>query len=138
MFYRIAAGISALMLAAFLIWVYGNSRENAGELQERIKWQSATAAQTRKIADLELQLSKQVIEAQASHIERTIRMEPVIVRSTNTIREIRTNPVFAVQCLDPERVRRIEEDAAALFPTASQPAISSADPMQENTHGNQR
>lgn len=115
MWFRIVAGAGALALAAFLIWIYGNARENTGELSERVKWQTASAVSARRIADLELQLATRVNEAQSAHIERTIRMEPVIVRSTNTIREIRNDPALAVRCIDPERVRGIEADAAALF-----------------------
>jgi hypothetical protein len=131
MWLRIVAGAGALALAAFLIWVYGNARENAGELSERVKWQAASAVSARRIADLELQLANSVNEAQAAHIERTIRMEPVIVRSTNTIREIRTDPALAAICLAPERVRGIEGDAAALAGVAKS-ATGNADPVQQD------
>lgn len=65
MWLRIVAGAGALALAAFLIWIYGNARENTGEFSERVKWQTASAVSARRIADLELQLATRVNEAQS-------------------------------------------------------------------------
>lgn len=35
---KLLAGVGTLILAGFLIWLYGNSQKNAGRMSERVEW----------------------------------------------------------------------------------------------------
>lgn len=43
MIYKILAGVGSLILAGFLIFMFGNARERAGVMKERAKWEAARA-----------------------------------------------------------------------------------------------
>ena len=59
-------------------------------------------------------------QAAESYVARTAALAPLIVRSTNTVREYAQTPAGRVPCLDAERVRGLDEFDLSLFtPTAS-------------------
>lgn len=115
----IATG-AVLALVAFLVWTYGNSREHAGKLEERIEWRDEIAERDRTIARLNLENAHARTVAAERYADKLASFEPVIVHNTETITRFAETPAGRVVCLDGERVRGIEGTAAALgFPVAA-------------------
>lgn len=119
---RIAAGAGVLALAALLLFLWGNARESGGRLKERAIWQEVVDGQKDEIHALELDNEKIRTKAALDYAGRIAAQEPVIVRSTNTVREFAASPAGSIRCLDAVRVLGIDADAAALglsYPTAT-------------------
>ena len=111
------AGGAVMALLAFLVVIYGNSREHGGKLEERLKWNAAVAERDAKIAKLNLENANAPRIAAENYAKRIERFEPIIVRSTETVTRFAQTPAGRVLCLDSERVRGIEETASLLgFP----------------------
>jgi len=112
--WKLGAGAGALALAFFLVWVYGNSREHAGKLEERGLWKDAVEAKNIEISSLKLENAARLANAAVDFANQMRTIDPVIIRSTSTIREFRETDSGRTRCLEPERVFGIEQDAAAL------------------------
>lgn len=118
---RILAGASALALALGLAWLYGNARHEAGVLQERVIWTRLAADTEQKRAVQSLQDERRVATAVAQYAQRVAALEPIIIRSTDTVTRYAQTPAGAAPCLAADRVSGIDADAAAL---GLQPAIA--------------
>jgi len=111
---RVLAGAGALALALALAWLYGGARYDAGELAERVKWKDVVADKEREIAALRIGNERRVTAAVATFADKITALQPVIVRSTDTVTKYAQTPAGAVECLSADRVHGIDADAAAL------------------------
>lgn len=115
---RWALGAGAVALALLACWMliraYGSARYDAGAAAERARWESARATAERAVADARVAAERRVTEAQAAYADRITSIEPIIVRSTDTVTRYAQTPAGSAPCLDAERVRGIDADAAAL------------------------
>lgn len=120
---RVLAGAGALALALALAWLYGAARHDTGELAERVKWKDVVAAKERELAALRIGNEQRVTAAVASFADKMTALQPVIVRSTDTVTKYAQTPAGAVECLSADRVHGIDADAAALglFPAPAAP-----------------
>jgi hypothetical protein len=66
------------------------------------------------IADLRVANERKVTDATTRYVTTQERLQPIIIRSFEEARDYAQTPAGAVQCLAADRVRSIEESAAAL------------------------
>lgn len=114
MIWKLLGGAGALVLLGFLVWIYGNSRENGGKLEERAAWQSQVAAKNAEIARLNQENANAATDAAEAYAARIAGMQPVIVRSISAVERFAATDAGGAACLDADRVRGIEESAAEL------------------------
>lgn len=69
----------------------------------------------RDVAKAEAGFAKQRADAAETYAQSAQAREPLIVRSTNTVREYAQTDAGRAQCLGPDRVHGIDEFSAALF-----------------------
>lgn len=91
---------------------------HVGELAERGRWNAAKADAITASAAVDHAWSERFIAAQDRNAARDAAREPIVLRSTNTVREYAQTADGRVLCLPAERVRGIEADAAALSAAA--------------------
>lgn len=118
---RLAAGAGALALAVALAWMHGNARYDAGELAERADWLEGSVKAERELAAREVSAERRAADAAASFADRLAQIEPVVLRSSDTVTRYAQTPAGAVACLGADRVRGIEADASALGFVAPDP-----------------
>lgn len=111
---KVAAGAVAVALALALAWMHGNARFAAGELTERTAWQAVVTAKEKEIADLRVANERRGADAAVKYADRLAVLEPIIIRSTDTVTRYASTPAGAAICLGPDRVSGIDADAAAL------------------------
>lgn len=105
----VALGAAALCLKMLTGWAYQAGKLDAGiEFAEAQRVADKQAAQDR-IDDM--QRSTDAVVAMASSWQR---LEPVIVHSSDIVRDYAKTPAGTVRCLAADRVRGIEETAGAL------------------------
>lgn len=119
---RLAAGVGALALAVLLAWMHGNARYNAGELTERAAWLTDSVKAERVLAAREVAAERRAGDAAAAFADRLASIEPIVLRSHDTVTRYAQTPAGAALCLGADRVRGIEADAAALGFAAADPA----------------
>lgn len=123
------AAAFVLALAALLTWQFGNAREAqgraAGEAKADNRWQKVVDEQSAIIADLRVANERKVADATARFVTTRERLQPIIIRSLQEARDYAETPAGAVQCLGSDRVRSIEEAAAALGLSPATPAAGS-------------
>lgn len=133
MWTRILGGAGVLALALALAWLYGNARydagRSAGTVAEADKWRKKVDEQSAQIADLRVANERRVAQATGNFTERITEIQPVIVRSTETVTRYANTPVGAAQCLSADRVSGIDADAAALGLQPATAAPSGDGPM---------
>lgn len=134
MLWKLIGGAGVLALLAFLVWIYGNSREHGGKLEERVAWQEAVRKRDAEIARLNLENANASAKGIQFYADKIAGMAPAVLRSTNTVERFAQTPAGAVACLGPDRVRGIEASAAELgFPIAA--ATGGPDQtLHANTH----
>lgn len=124
---RILGGAGVLALALALVWLYGNARYDAGKsvatLAEARKWQKTVDEQSARIADLRVANERKVAQATTRYVETREQLQPIIVKSNESVRDYANTPSGAVQCLSSDRVHGIDANAAAL---GLQPAAAAA------------
>lgn len=127
---RILGGAGAVALALVLIWLYGSARFDAGKfegtLSESRKWQARVDQLTAQVADLRVANERKAAQAAGRYVETIQRIQPIVVRSSQEVRDYAETPAGAVVCLAADRVRGIDADAAALGLQAA-PAADSGD-----------
>ncbi|WOF43757.1 hypothetical protein KNJ79_01985 [Sphingopyxis indica] len=111
---RVLAGTGALALVLALAWLFGEARYDAGANAEEAKWQAVIADKEREIADLRVSAEQRVTQAVNSYADRIAAIEPVIVRSTDTVTKYAQTSAGSAECLSADRVLGIDADAAAL------------------------
>ena len=119
---RLAAGAGALALAVALAWMHGNARFAAGELAERAVWLEGSVKSERELAAREVSAERRAANAAASFADQLVRIEPIVLRSSDTVTRYAQTPAGAAACLDAGRLRGIEADAAALGLAPADPA----------------
>ena len=119
---RLAAGAGALALAVALAWMHGNARFAAGELAERAVWLEGSVKSERELAAREVSAERRAANAAASFADQLVRIEPIVLRSSDTVTRYAQTPAGAVACLGADRVHGIEADAAALGLVPANPA----------------
>lgn len=112
------AAAFVLALVALVIWQFGNAREAegkaTGEARADARWQKLVYEQAATIADLRTANERKVTDATTRYVTTQERLQPIIIRSFQEARDYAQTPAGAVQCLGSDRVRGIEESAAAL------------------------
>jgi len=111
---RLLASAATLALAGLCIWLFGNARFAAGELAERVAWQKVLTQKERENADLRIEVQRVVARAALDFANRLSAIEPIVVRSTDTVTRFASTPPGGGACLASDRVRGIEADAALL------------------------
>lgn len=109
---RIAIGAGIIALLSFLLWLYGHSKYLEGRNEERAKWEAAQQVADKEILRLNVALVTSQLTAMTSYQEKLSAQEPIILHDRQTIERFAATPAGAVQCLDPDRVRGIEDAAA--------------------------
>lgn len=130
MWQKLAAGAGILALAAFFGWLYGHAQYHAGQLDERDKWRVEQLKAEKSIGAQLLEQQRQFTAAYAGLAQRTADREPIILRSTNTVREYAQTQAGAALCLGAERVLGIDALDRELFgESAAPPAGGSAEAL---------
>lgn len=100
------AGGAILALAVALIIAKGDASH----------WSKIADSRDKQIAAMQLEASKQsaandkrLSDASIAYAARLAAVEPVIVHSTNTVREYAQTPAGGALCLAPDRVRGIDD-----------------------------
>ena len=114
MLWKLLGGGIALALAGFLIIQFGNARYHAGELEERTVWQALSIQREQQHGEDRLVDEQRVTAAVSGYADRLAAMEPVILHSTNTVKEYAQTAAGAAPCLGADRVRGIEQNATLL------------------------
>lgn len=81
---------------------------------ERTAWTAEIERAERQRADIERQHADRITEATAAYADRLASRQPIIIRSTDTVRTYAQTDAGRARCLGPDRVRGIAEDRAAL------------------------
>lgn len=114
MWTRILGGVGALALTLALAWLYGNARYEAGQMRERSEWNALSAKQHQQRAEELVAAERRVTAATANYADRLAAIEPVVLRSRDTVTRYAQTPAGIALCLSAERVRGIDADASAL------------------------
>lgn len=134
------AAAFVLALAALLTWQFGNAREAqgraAGEARADDRWQKVVDQQSAMIADLRVANERKVADATARFVTTRERLQPIIIRSLQEARDYAETPAGAVQCLGPDRVRSIEEAAAALGLSSAAPTAGGGGALRADADQN--
>lgn len=130
-----------LALVALVVWQFGNAREAAGratgEARADARWQKLVDQQAATIAELRVANERKVTDATTRYVTTQERLQPIIIRSFEEGRDYAQTPAGAVQCLGPDRVRGIEESAAALGLSPPAAAASGSGALRQNTDHNE-
>lgn len=116
MWWRLLGGGAVLGLIGFLVWIYGNSKFNAGELAERDRWKDAAIKHEQQIARIERGWYDRLSAAQTHYSERIETVRPFLVTNKETVTRYAETPAGRMLCLVPERVLGIEQTRTGLFP----------------------
>lgn len=125
MLWKFLAGAGLLAFAGFLVIIHGNSRAHEGALQERSKWQAEQLAHATASADTRVADAQRVTAAVADYADRAAALQPIILRSHDTVTTYAQTPAGAAHCLSADRVLGLDAYDRALFP-ATAPAASAA------------
>jgi hypothetical protein len=120
------ARIGVILVAGWFIF-------HVGELAERGRWSGVKAAAVAAEAATDHRWSERFIAAQDGTIARFAALQPIVLRSTNTVREYAQTADGRALCLPAERVRGIAADAAALR-AAAEAADNAAVPVDATGH----
>ena len=96
---------------------------------ERSAWTSEIERAERQRADIERQHADRIAEATAIYADHLASRQPIIIRSTDTVRTYAQTDAGRARCLGFDRVRGIAEDRAALHPEEPGTTPSSANPV---------
>lgn len=134
MWWKLLAGAVVIALAGLFLWRFGAAKYEAGELAERVKWKDVTIAHQKEIGRLELANANNKVAAVETYADRLAGIQPIVLRSKETVTRYAETPAGRVMCLAPERLLGIEQDRAALFPGYSftAPASVGAVPADAN------
>lgn len=114
MWWKFIAGAVVLGIAALALKMLTARAYDAGKLDERIEWTAAQRDADKIAADQRVTDAQRATDAVVAMASEWQRLEPVIVRSTETVRDYAKTPAGALRCLDAERMRGIAATASAL------------------------
>ncbi|WP_112383579.1 hypothetical protein [Sphingomonas carotinifaciens] len=95
---------------------------------ERQAWTAEIDRAERQRAEIEKRNADRLVQATATYADRLAAREPIILRSTNTVREYATTDAGRLRCRGADRVRAIDALDAELADPAP-PAGSGASPV---------
>lgn len=116
MWWKLLAGAVIIALAGLFLWRFGDAKYNAGELAERVKWKDVVIDNQKALEKLELSNAEDKVTAVENYADRLAAVQPIILRSKETVERYAETPAGNTLCLAPERVLGIEQDRAAEFP----------------------
>lgn len=96
---------------------------------ERAAWTAEIERAARQRSEIERQHADRVTEAATTYADRLASRQPIIIRSTDTVRTYAQTDAGRARCLGPDRVRGIAEDRAALHPEEPGTAPRGADAL---------
>lgn len=97
---------------------------------ERAAWTASLERADRARADQERGFAQQIAAAATSFADRLAAREPIILRSTNTVREYASTPAGRVICRGADRVRDIDALDADLADRSTGTAQRGADAVR--------
>ncbi|WP_342657146.1 hypothetical protein NPJ82_09330 [Sphingomonas sp. NY01] len=107
--------IPIIGLAAALLITRETLADRTATLEaERTAWTAEIERAERQRADIERQHADRITQATATYADRLASRQPIIIRSTDTVRTYAQTDAGRARCLGPDRVRGIAEDRAAL------------------------
>ncbi len=98
---------------------------------ERQAWTAEIDRAERHRAEIEKRNADRLVQATATYADRLAAREPIILRSTNTVREYATTDAGRLRCRGADRVRAIDALDAELA-DAAPPAGSGASAVPAN------
>jgi hypothetical protein len=123
-----------LALGAALLATRATLADRTATLRaERSAWTSALDAAENARLKAENRYASNIAQAATNYAAGLAAREPIIVRSTNTVREYGETDAGRAGCLSADRVRSVEADRGELFADRSTSAGSGADPMPAGT-----
>lgn len=137
MWWKLLAGAVVIALAGLFLWRFGDAKYNAGELAERVRWKDVTIQHQKEVEKLELANAASKVAAVENYADRLAGIQPIVVRSKETVTHYAETPAGRIMCLAPERLLGIEQDRTALFPGYSFAAPASVGAVPANTHPGQ-
>ena len=135
---KLGFGLGLLLAVGSAIFFFGEARFDAGQDEERARWEAAADKADKEILRLNVALVHSQLTAAQTYGERLDAQEPIILHDRETIREYAARPDGAVRCLDPERVRDIEATAAARGLGYSTAAGGGAEALHPDPAGEKR
>ncbi|WP_426254485.1 hypothetical protein [Sphingomonas sp. DC2300-3] len=133
---RFWPAIPIVILGAALLATRATLADRTATLKaERNAWSAEIDRATKQRAIDEARWAQASASAALTYADRLAAREPIILRSTNTVREYAQTDAGRARCLGADRVRGIDALDAALFPAAPGAARSGgagvpADPDQ--------
>ncbi|WP_413061943.1 hypothetical protein ACLN6N_06250 [Sphingomonas carotinifaciens] len=116
------------LAAALLITRETLADRTATLTAERQAWTAEIERAERQRAEIEKRNADRLVQATTAYADRLAAREPIILRSTNTVREYATTDAGRLRCRGADRVRAIDAlDAELAYPAP--PAGSGADSM---------
>lgn len=119
------------LAAALLITRETLADRTATLTAERQAWTAEIERAERQRAEIEKRNADRLVQATATYADRLAVREPIILRSTNTVREYATTDAGGLRCRGADRVRAIDALDAELAdpapPAGSGPAPVRAD-----------
>jgi len=117
-----AAGLLAMALAVFLclrlVTAYGDARRAAGRAEAEVAQLPAILAANAAAARAEIRGRDNVLAADQRSADELARILPLVLAANEKVSSYAQTATGRIPCLDADRVRGIETDRAALFPTA--------------------
>ena len=126
----------ATALGALLIHSALGAAEQKGVMEERATWQAQVAKSEASRATEQVADAQKVTDAVQAGADRYANMKPIIVHSIETVKDYAQTVAGAAKCLDPERVRGIQADAASLGIFTPIPAQSPIEQVPANGSAN--
>lgn len=116
---RFWPAIPIALLAAALLLTRGQLTDARHDLAlERSRQETAIERGRRERAEQEASFVTRLAAATTTYADRLAAREPLIVHSTNTVREYAQSDAGRVLCRDPSRVRAIDDLDRSLAPNA--------------------
>ena len=116
---RVWPAIPIVILGAALLATRATLADRTATLKaERSAWSSEIDRATKQRAIDEARWAQASASAALTYADRLAAREPIILRSTNTVREYAQTDAGRAHCLGADRVRGIDALDAALFPPA--------------------
>jgi len=126
MFAKLMMGAAAVLAAALFVYLgdrligaYGEARYQSGLADGQIKQMPRILAANEKAAQAGLDARDRVIAADGVRDATVARLIPQILSAQDKVTAYAASAAGQAACLGPDRVRGIEADRAALFPSAS-------------------
>lgn len=122
---RFWPAIPIVILAAALLATRATLADRTATLKaERTAWSAEIDRAEKQRAVDEARWATASASAEQAYADRLASREPIILHSTNTVREYATTPAGRAVCLGADRVRGIDALDSALFPALAEAARS--------------